>query len=450
LLLIFPPKFIFSAGITVEGTKISPKKNKLMKIQKYFTIPILTLLILLTTTNQQISSSPDVLYEVKEPVPSQTEIELGEMKDVINDYEQWLTQEIQKSGTVGAAIAIIYKDQIAFLKCFGNREVGKDAPVDEHTVFRLASVSKPITGVFAGLLAQDEVLDFDEKVNEILPWFRLGNNSYTRQLTIRNLLSHTSGLVPHAYDDLVETHASFTNILSRMKDAGVASSPGTVYSYQNVMFSLIDTILSVKTSKNYGQLIKEKLFEPLGMDDASTDFESFKNNPNKAIPHRGANGVYRKLPLNNRYYITAPAAGVNASITDMSNFLIALLDEENPLLDENIFGKIFEPQVVSNLSSGYFRYWDQVQTKKYALGWRMVDYKGRNIAYHGGYVNGYKAEIAISKQDNIGIVYLTNSPNTVASQSIPVFLNSLIRYKDNLPVMADLNDREDKKTIQDI
>jgi beta-lactamase class C len=421
-----------------------------MKKQKFFTIIILTLLILLTTTNQQISSSPDILNEVKEPEPSQTALELAEMKEVIDDYEQWLTQEIDISGTVGAAVAIVYKDQVALLKCFGNREVGKEAPVDEHTVFRLASVSKPITGVLAGLLAQDELLDFDEKVNEILPWFRLGNSTNTRQLTIRNLLSHTSGLVPHAYDDLVETHAPFTNILNRMKDAGVASSPGTVYSYQNVMFSLIDTILAVKTSKNYGQLIKEKLFIPLGMNDASTDFESFKNNPNKAIPHRGANGIYRSLPLNNRYYITAPAAGVNASISDMSEFLIALLDEENPLLDENIFGEIFEPQVVSNLSRGYFRHWDQVQAKRYALGWRMIDYKGRNIAYHGGYVNGYKAEIAICKQDHIGIVYLTNSPNIVASQSIPIFLNSLVRYKDSLPVMANREHKEDDKLNQDI
>jgi len=421
-----------------------------MKKQKFFTIIILTLLILLTTTNQQISSSPDILNEVKEPKPSQTEIELTEMKEVIENYEQWLTNEIEISGTVGAAVAIVYKDQVAFLKCFGNREIGKEAPVDEHTVFRLASVSKPVTGVFAGLLAQDEVLDFDEKVSEILPWFRLGNSSNTRQLTIRNLLSHTSGLVPHAYDDLVETHASFTNIISRMKDAGVASSPGTVYSYQNVMFSLIDTILAVKTSKNYGQLIKEKLFDPLGMRDASTDFESFKNNPNKAIPHRGANGVYRSLPLNNRYYITAPAAGVNASISDMSEFLMALLDEENPLLDESILGKIFEPQVVSNLSRGYFKYWDQVQTKRYALGWRMVDYKGRSIAYHGGFVNGYKAEIAISKQDDIGIVYLTNSPNMIASQSIPMFLNSLISYKDSLPVMAGMENIDDDKLKKDM
>lgn len=421
-----------------------------MKKQKFLTVILLTLLILLTTTNQQISSSPDNSIQIAEPEISQTDMELDEMKEVFEEYDRWITAEIEATKTVGAAVAVVYKDQVAFLKCFGNRQVGKDAPVDEHTIFRLASVSKPITGILAGLLAQEEVLDFDEKVSEILPWFKLGNSASTSELTIRNLLSHTTGLVPHAYDDLVEAHAPFTNILERIQSAGLASAPGHVYSYQNVMFSLIDTIMAVKTDKNYNQLIREKLFEPLGMNDASTDFESFKNNPNKAIPHRGANGVYRTLPLNNRYYITAPAAGINASISDMAQLLMALLDEEYPLLSEGTSEKIFEPQIVSNLSRGYFRYWDQVQSKKYAIGWRMVDYKGRQIAYHGGYVLGYKAEIAISRHDNIGIVYLSNSPNTVASQSVPVFLNELIRYKENMPVMANQDKNDETSTNQNL
>jgi beta-lactamase class C len=418
--------------------------------QKFSTVFLLVFLILLSTTNQQISSSPDNFSEPQEPVISQTEKELAELKEVFEEYEKWLDYEIEETKTVGAAVAITYKNQIAFIKCFGQREIGKEELVDEHTIFRLASVSKPITGILTGLLAQEEILDFDEKINEILPWFRLGNVSSTNQLSIRNLLSHTTGLVPHAYDDLVEIHAPFTNILSRLTHTGVSSAPGKVYSYQNVMFSLIDTILAVKTSKNYSQLIKEKIFERVGMNDASTDFASFRDNPNKAIPHRGANGVYKKLPLNDRYYITAPAAGVNASISDMAHFLIALLDDENPLLKEDVSGKIFEPQVISNLSSGYFRYWEQVQSKKYALGWRMVDYKDRTIAYHGGYVHGYKAEIAISRQDHIGIVYLTNSPNIVASQSVPVFLNSFFRFKDSLPVMAKTENTTGALTGQDI
>jgi beta-lactamase class C len=423
-----------------------------MKKQRFFTLLFFVFFLLLTTTNQRISSSPDVLSATNgHPALSESELEVLEMKEVFGKYEQWLNSQMIESGTVGAAVAVIYKDQIAFIKCFGKRKIGNEDPVDAHTVFRLASVSKPITGVLTGIMAQEHLLDFDEKVCETLPWLKLSNKTSTSHLTIRNLLSHTTGLVPHAYDDLVEGHVPFSTILERLKDAGISAAPGQVYGYQNVMFSLVDTFLAVKTSKNYSQLIKEKLFEPLGMNDASTNFQSFKDNPNKAYPHRGGNGIYRTLPLNDRYYTTVPAAGVNASISDMALFLRALLNNNSPLLNEEVYQRIFEPQVVSRLSSGYFKFWENVKTKKYALGWRMVDYKERQIAYHGGFVSGYKAEIAISKQDNIGIVYLSNSPNEVASQSIPVFFRTFFEYKDNLPEMATTEQTlEDKNKFQGI
>ncbi len=409
-----------------------------MTKQKFFLATFFVSIFILTSTNQRISSSPDSLSGKKaESVKSQSEKEITEMKEVFDRYEQWLDQQMAESRTVGAAVAITYKDQVAFIKCYGTRKLGSNEPIDEHTIFRLASVSKPVTGILTGVLAQEQVLDFDEKISKTIPWFKLSSKTSTENLTLGNLLSHTTGLVPHAYDDLVENHVPMATILGRLQNVGISADPGQVYGYQNVMFSLVDTILAVKTSKNYNQLIKEKLFEPIGMKDASADFESFKNNPNKAYPHRGANGKYRALPLNDRYYSTAPAAGVNASISDMSRFLVALLDDNNPLLNQEISQRIFEPQIISRLSSGYFKYWEHVKSKKYALGWRMVDYKNRQIAYHGGYVNGYKAEIAISKQDNIGIVYLSNSPNPVASQSVPVFFNTFFDFKENQPVMVN-------------
>jgi beta-lactamase class C len=406
-----------------------------MKKHRFFALLIFLFFVLLTTTNQRISSSPDILQDNSKHLPSRSEKELAEMQGLFEEYDQWVTEAIEKSGTIGAAVAVTYKDQIAFMKCFGARKAETGDPVDEHTVFRLASVSKPVTSVLAGLLAQENMLDFDECVKESLPGFHLNSPVNTNRLTIRNLLSHTTGLVPHAYDDLVEGHVPFRTIYERLRMAGISAEPGKLYGYQNVMFSLVDTILAVKTAKNYSELVKEKLFERVGMNDASTDFESFKNNPNKAYPHWG-NGSRKSLPLNDRYYSTAPAAGVNASISDMAHFLLALLNEEQPLLSNEIQQTIFQPQIVSPLSRGYFRYWDRVGSKNYGLGWRIVDYKDRTVAYHGGYVHGYKAEIALCRQENIGIVYLTNSPNSVASQSVPEFLNRLFEFKQNRVILA--------------
>lgn len=417
-----------------------------MKKQRFFALLIFLFFVLLTTTNQHISSSPDILQDNNEPPLSQSEKELAKMEGVFEEYDQWLSDAVEKSGTIGAAVAITYKDQIAFMKCFGTRKAESGEQVDEHTVFRLASVSKPVTSVLAGILAQENILNFDECVVESLPGFRLNSPVNTNRLTIRNLLSHTTGVVPHAYDDLVEGHVPFRTIYKRLQMAGISAEPGKLYGYQNVMFSLVDTILAVKTSKNYSQLIKEKLFERVGMNDASADFESFKNNSNKAWPHWG-NGSRKSLPLNDRYYNTAPAAGVNASISDMANFLLALLNENQPLLEEEIQQTLFQPQVTSPLSRGYFKYWENVGRKKYGLGWRIVDYKDRTVAYHGGYVHGYKAEIALCKQEDIGIVYLTNSPNSVASQSVPEFLNRFFEFKNNKTILAgsEATDEEQKK-----
>jgi len=180
---------------------------------------------------------------------------------------------------------------------------------------------------------------------------------------------------------------------------------------------MYDTIAEVKTTKSFPDLIKEKVFSPFGMEDASADFESFSSNPNIAYPHHHS----RVLRLNNRYYNTKPAAGINASISDMANFLLALTDNDSA--SSHIFSEVLTPQVLSPLRRVYLRQWKGVESKHYGLGWRIIGYKGKQIAYHGGYVQGYRAEIALCRDEEIGIVYLTNSPGNVGSWVVPTFLD---------------------------
>jgi beta-lactamase class C len=180
-----------------------------------------------------------------------------------------------------------------------------------------------------------------------------------------------------------------------------------------------------KTGKKYGDVLKEKLFIPFGMNDASTGFESFRNNQNKALPHSGITSI----KLNDRYYNTTPAAGVNASISDMKNFLLTLLADTTTSLN-NVEEMIFAPQIQTDLSRGYFSQWNKLDSREYGIGWRIVGYKGRKVAYHGGYVKGYRAEIALCKEEQIGIVYLSNSPTAIAAKSVPEFINRLFDFKD--------------------
>lgn len=354
-----------------------------------------------------------------------------EIQDALIPFDSLITAEIEESGTVGAAVVITYKNQIAFLKCFGVCRIGSADSININTVFRLASVSKTVTGVLAGILSEEYIIELDDRVVEYIPDFQLQNNSSTNNLTIRNILSHTSGLVPHAYDNLIEEHVPFETVMTRLKDVDISAPPGKVYGYQNVIFSLYDTITAIKTSRKFEEILAEKVFIPFHMKNASVGFDSFKKDSNIAYPHYGSKGNFRTMKLNNRYYSTAPAAGINASISDLSNFLLTLLNDSSEVLNRNVREMVFTPQVVSPLNRRYFLHWKNVKSKQYAIGWRTVEYKNRNVAYHGGYVSGYRAEIALCFDENVGIAFLSNSPNSIGTKVVPTFLDLLFDLKDN-------------------
>lgn len=383
------------------------------------------LLVLLVSGQQHIQSVPEELFKPDSLatafVPEPLDIE-----EILNEYDSLVTTEVKTSNTVGAAIAIIYKNQVVFQKCFGVKKAGTKDSINQNTIFRLASVSKSISGVLAGMLADEKIIGLDDKVTAYIPDFRLKDAQITQELTIRNLLSHTTGLAPHAYDDLVEQKVPLNQIMSQLYLVNTSSKPGELYGYQNVMFSLLDPIVAGKTGKNYGDVLREKLFEPFGMKDASTGFESFRNDDNKALPHSGATPI----KMNDRYYNTIPAAGINASISDMENFLLTLLNDSSKAINSRVEDVIFTPQIPTDLSRGYFSQWQKVDSKEYGLGWRLVGYKGRKVAYHGGFVRGYRAEIAMCKNEQVGIVYLSNSPSTISAKSVPEFLNRLFDFKD--------------------
>ncbi len=360
----------------------------------------------------------------------------AEIEDVITAYDSLLAFELKNAANVGAAAAIVYKNEVVYLRCFGVKKTGGKDSVDEHTIFRLASVSKSISGILAGMLIADSTLNPDKKIVDYLSGFRLQTNEHTQQVTLRQILSHTSGMPQHTYDDLVEQKIPLRQIIPKLQEVGHTSQPGELYNYQNVMFSLFDTIVTAKAGKNYAAVLNEKIFNPFNMPDATAGFEPFAGNPNKAFPHVWGRNGFRLLPLNDRYYSTLAAAGINASITDMSQFLLHVLNDTVSLMQQ-ARQISFEPQIRTRLSSGYFSQWESVSYKAYGLGWRIIDYKGRRLAYHGGFVKGYRAEIAVCPNENVGIVFLSNSPNSSAAKSVPLFLNRFFDEKDKEKLASD-------------
>lgn len=417
-----------------------------MQRKRIYYILIVIAFVALAFKLQSFVADPIVEKKIEEEIKEPEYNPVVEIEQTINQFDSILSVNIKKSGTVGAAAVITYKGKVAFLKCFGVRKAGENNLVNENTIFRLASVSKTITGTLAGILDDENIIDLDDHVVDYLPDFKLKNQESTNELKIRHLLSHTSGLIPHAYDLMVEDHVPLNKIIERLDEVDITAPPGQLYGYQNVVYSIYDPIIKVKTHKSFDEVIKQKVFIPFGMNDASTGYEAFKNSDNKAYPHynRG-NNRFSPMRLNDRYYNTTPAAGINASIADLGQFLLNLTDKDSKVLSTKARETIFTPQVNSPLKRTYFRSWGRgIQSKQYSIGWRIVDYKGHKVAYHGGYVLGYKSEIALCEEEEIGIALLCNSPNSDTAKNIPSFLNLLFKEKEKLAMKAKSSNDNNK------
>jgi beta-lactamase class C len=344
-----------------------------------------------------------------------------------------IKESIEDTNVPGVAIAIVHNGKTVYKKAFGVKVHNSVAPVDTNTVFRLASVSKGFSSVLTGILVEDGVLSWNDKVHEILPWVSLKTKSQTDSLEIEHLLSHTAGLQYQAYTTLVEEGWDRDKIIKRLKDVNLISKVGILYSYQNVAYSIIEPVIEQLTGETFQNVMKERIFEPLNMQDASITYESFTNNENIAKPHlyRGR-GRYLKIKISPTYYNVASAGGVNASISDMEEWLKTLTGHKPSVVPQPVLNKLFAPYVSTSSKGRAFRRIDRLAKAYYGLGWRILHLPQDTIVFHGGYANGYRSGIAISPKEDIGICVLTNSSFDLPGKTISAFFDFFYQQADSI------------------
>jgi len=342
----------------------------------------------------------------------------------LEEFEQGFTEGLNNEQIPGAAVTIVKDGRVLMQKGFGVKEMGKHENVDEHTVFRLGSVSKGFASVLTGMLAEEGVINWDVPISHYLNEFRLSDPVQTDRVQIRHLLSHTSGLPRHAYTNLIEDGLSLDLIIPRFEQVPLIAQEGRQVSYQNAAYSVIEKVLETQTNIPFNILLQEKLFEPLAMNRASYSYEGIINSGNNASPHLYASRTQGRVPvaINRRYYNAVSSGGINASASDMGKWLLLLTGHHPDIISKETLAEIFTP-IATIRNRRFSRYWDGVNESQYAKGWRVLDNHGQKIIYHGGYVNGYRSEIAFAPEDGIGISILVNTNSSYALEVIPYFFN---------------------------
>ncbi len=353
-------------------------------------------------------------------------------------FEAIAQQMVADQRVPGMAMAIVHNGQVLSARGYGITDVSDAQPVDAHTVFRLASLSKSFAGTMAGLLVNNGTLRWDSHLTDYVPDFRMSQPGAAQQITVADILSHRVGLTNNAYDRDLEGYVPYRDLSRRLAAAPMKCAPGTCYAYQNVAFSLIGDIVFATTGDFYSQEVSRRLLKPLGMNDASLGLEGIESSARWAKPHvRGKGGWVSVMPKST-YYEVAPAAGVNASASDMAQWLLAHTGHRPDVLPAPLLATLHEPLVDTpdqTRSSAWRR--ARLDSAGYALGWRVYEYAGHRVVYHAGAVQGYRGMIALVPDTDLGIVMLWNGESTLPTGLLPTMLDRALDIPSSMTAWLD-------------
>jgi beta-lactamase class C len=328
----------------------------------------------------------------------------------LKEFEQFFINTLM-SDVPGAALVVLEEGNVILKHAYGVRKLGEKERVTTDTVFRLASVSKTFASAATAKVVSEYEISWDTPITSQLDFLRFKNPTYGQRITLKNILSQSTGLVPHAYTNLIEDNVSYDRILGRLNKVDFVCSPGECYSYQNVVYSLVGDLVELKTSKSYEDYVSEALFKPLDMNNASFGLNAFINSENHATPHIKQKKRWTPVKrVSRNYYSISPAAGINASINDLTKWLQAQMGQRTDVLAHDMLDQLHSRITKTSKYQAHYGRRDNLGDAYYGLGWRVFDYaQQEGFVHHGGWVQGMRAEMVFNRELQIGMAFLTNA-----------------------------------------
>ena len=331
--------------------------------------------------------------------------------EVVRQLDSYVAKAVQDWHVAGLAIAVVHKGQLVFAKGYGLREAGKPEPVDTQTLFAIASTTKAMTAAALGMLVDEGKLRWDDPVTRYLPGFQMFDPWVTREITVRDLLTHRGGL-PNA--DFLWTGGdnSREEIVRRVRFIRPSYSLRAGYTYQNVMYLVAGEVVAAASGMSWDDFIRTRIFEPLGMTRSVTTLRAAQSAANVAAPH-WLSGDTARVIRNSLADGIGPAGSVWSSVADMSKWMRFLLDSGRvngrPLLQPATWAELFEPQTILPGQGAPPLRLAKPHWRTYALGWFQHDYHGRQLDYHTGSLSGMIAIHGLVRDDQLGVYILGNT-----------------------------------------
>jgi CubicO group peptidase (beta-lactamase class C family) len=338
-------------------------------------------------------------------------------------------------GVPGLAVTIVKDDRVVMTRGFGVREAGKAAPVDEHTIFALSSMGKAFAAAAVASLVDQDVIGWDDPIVTHLPWFQTSDPWVTRQVTVRDLLAHKSGMGDEIWG---ATSATRETLARRARHMSQVAGFRADYNYSNVGITVAGLAAAAAAGVDWHTLMNQSVLGPLNMTSSTTDLSTLwaqtdiapcylcaldhpvgieqSRHDNIVMPHEWRAGEVRPIAWRTVDNI-APAGSINSNAVDMAKWLRMQLGrgiyDGRRILSENVVREMHTPQNVIRpgqlpVGATLVEAEDRFHFWAYGLGWRMNDFRGRKMVWHTGGITGFSSIMALLPDANVGVSVLTN------------------------------------------
>lgn len=341
------------------------------------------------------------------------------------DMDAYVQRVRETFDVPGIAVAVVKDGHVVLAKGYGVRDENRPEPVDAGTLFGIASNTKAFTATALGMLVEEGKLEWDAPVTRYLPGFALSDPYVTRELTVRDLLVHRSGLSLGAGDLLwwPANDLPRAELVRRLRHVPLSTSFRSTYAYDNVLYVAAGALIEEVSGQTWEEFVQRRILDRVGMRGSTPFITRGLAAPNVALPHAPVEGEVRRVkPFTGEN--GAPAAGIYSSVEDMARWMIVQLDSGRVGPKERLWSaatarQLWTPVTPMNIGTPQP---ELAATRPnflgYALGFNAGDYRGQKTVTHTGGLPGYLTQVMLVPDLKLGIVVLTNQESGAAFRSI--------------------------------
>jgi CubicO group peptidase (beta-lactamase class C family) len=350
----------------------------------------------------------------------------------------------------GVAIAVVQDGKVIYAQGYGYRDLEKKLPVTTGTLFPIGSITKSFTALTFAILKDEGKLDWDQSVRNYLPEFEMNDVVASERATPRDLFSHRTGLPRH---DLVWYSSDFSrdDMVGRLRYFKPNKSFRSAYQYNNLTIMTMGYLEGKLTGLGWEGAIRQRIFAPLGMTHSDLSVEEIEETGDHALPYALKKDTVTRVPYHNIDAI-GPAGSINSSVDDMSRYLTFQLGDgkygDKRIVSESNLREMHTPQTAIpdpppafNLPGlGHF---------SYGLAWVVTSYRGHNLVWHNGGIDGFYALLSLLPDDHMGVVVLTNLPHGQTPEVLAYNVYDRLLGLDPLPWFDRFKELEAKGKQQE-